>query len=270
MARVNDKILVAVAVLVTAVLCVSGMNMMLDSSGKEQNVYISVSEDIEDEIRALFEGFETYTHSKLHISSQQTPSFTGRTDVIMTSTPVTASELATDSLPAGDIDEKIMFTPDGTKIYVFFDMKRHSGMVGALMNWAFTHKQDLFVLVSRDIFYEANEFFKDYENATNIKVNLVPADDLSFSGDVNMIMTSTSIDPNRALPAGLNSVSACPTSPTRNRSPTTSSTTTSARVGLRPTTRPTIGARGRYRLNRTIPTSEPINPPIVATNPLKK
>ena len=196
MARVSDKILVAIAVAVTAMICISGSVILLDSSGRNEDINIAVSADIEEEITTMFAGFETYTNSRLHIIALgigETPSF-GSADMIMTTdSSVTAAGLATPGLPAGDIESKVMVMPDGTTlVYVFFDTNMENGIAGALMNWAFSLKQDIFVTVSPEIKTNSAVLFREFEKKTNAKVQVSAYESgaaLSFAKS-DMIMTT--------------------------------------------------------------------------------
>ncbi|MDR0335058.1 MAG: hypothetical protein LBH69_04145, partial [Methanomassiliicoccaceae archaeon] len=195
MARVSDKILVAIAVAVTAMICISGSVILLDSKDPGKDINITVSSDIEDEIRTMFDGFGSFTNSNLLITAydgSDPPSFEGNVDMIMTTQQMSASKLATGDLPAEDIAERAMVMPDGTTlVFVFFDVNLTDGIAGDLMNWALNQIQDVFIMVSEDLKVGAAVLFKEFEKNTNVRLKISVTDDLKFGTEADMLMTTS-------------------------------------------------------------------------------
>jgi hypothetical protein len=192
--KLSGKAQVLITVAVTALLCASGMYLILTSSGQKQNVYVTVSSNIEGEMTEFFAEFERYTNAKVQISVMSDPaslSFSSNTDVVMTTSDVHPG-IAAYGIDTDDIEEWTMVTPGGTPIHIFYK-KNAQGMAGTLVNWVFSHKLDIRITVFSGLKDIMMPFFNEFEAHTNAKIQTTAisgSPQLSFNGDADVIVAS--------------------------------------------------------------------------------
>ncbi|MCL2142822.1 MAG: hypothetical protein FWH44_00980 [Methanomassiliicoccaceae archaeon] len=124
MAKSHDNLLMLAAVAVTALICISGMYLMLSSGGHDQDVRVTVPSDISSELTAVFKDFETYASVNLIVSDSDDPSFGEHADVVITNGGPIAEEGV----------ESIGVTISDVTVYINF-RSGTSGTAGAFINW---------------------------------------------------------------------------------------------------------------------------------------
>ena len=130
--RSNDKLLVIIAVAVTAVLCISGMYLILGAGDQKESVRVAVPQSIEEEMSSLFEDFGSHTRSDVHILKNAGTSFNDNADVT----------ISMGDKIEGDGIESIEITISGETIYINFRSGPEE-MVGAFINWLASKDQKM-------------------------------------------------------------------------------------------------------------------------------
>ena len=125
MAKLSDKAVMAIAVTVTAVLCIGGMYLLLTAGDSRQHVSVTVHGLGEEDAGPIFMNFETYAKAKIDATFvTSVPSFDDGTDVIM----------STDGTITGEGIERIEIDILGTVVHVYF-MEDPQGMTGFFIIW---------------------------------------------------------------------------------------------------------------------------------------
>ncbi|MDR0778413.1 MAG: hypothetical protein LBE48_03120 [Methanomassiliicoccaceae archaeon] len=125
MASAREKVLIATAVAVTAVICIYGMYLLVGDTEEKQDVRVTVPTGLEDEAALFFEGFETYTMSKIIISSVDDP----KISLLNNGADIIFSYSSSGTAPM-----KELTIADGIVVYAYYK-ENTQGMAGSAINW---------------------------------------------------------------------------------------------------------------------------------------
>jgi hypothetical protein len=124
MAGMKENAMIVTAVAVTAILCVYGMHAIITKTEPRQDIYITVSADIEDDIKLFVKEFESYALANIHISVTANPEvhmLGDNVDIIIT----------TD----GSIGNSVLQRVTPTETLHAYYKEGPKGMLGTFINW---------------------------------------------------------------------------------------------------------------------------------------
>ena len=133
MSKLNNNLIIIVAVAVTAAVCIAGMYLLTGGEDKKTDIHVAVSSGIGD-MGTFFEDFNENARAKVHIVTDGPISdpekirsllFNSNMTAVITSSPF-------------EVDGADMIKMEGGN-YAFFRSDGATGMAGFFINWLQTH-----------------------------------------------------------------------------------------------------------------------------------
>ncbi|MDR2866807.1 MAG: hypothetical protein LBV13_05355 [Methanomassiliicoccaceae archaeon] len=125
MVAVNEKVLIAVAVVAAATLCIAGMYLIEKSGDREQDVHVILPYGLTDHEYQAFADFEKHTKAVVHITVDEAPVVPFAKDTV----------IITMSLYEGESGIDRTELEINSRIYYAYSNADAPEMVGNLINW---------------------------------------------------------------------------------------------------------------------------------------